>query len=83
MDANLLPAIAALEQLLWDFGLKPSVLEIKAADNKAELHCIIAKGHSRRVIETVFDHNDYRPKYEIIRGRFAENFPGVEVKYLI
>jgi len=76
-----------LEKLLWEFGLNDAVSKIQVApaeDNEnATLICIITKGNSGKVIATVFNEYDYFPKYSVIRERFQEIHPDVDVKYLI
>jgi len=79
--------IKALEKLLWEFGLSEAVssIQVASADNgeNPALICIITKGNSGKVIATVFNEYDYFPKYLVIRERFQEAYPNVDVKYLI
>jgi len=79
--------ISALEKLLWEFGLKDAVSSIQVAESEGQEHpaliCVVTKGNSGKVIATVFNEFDYFPKYVVIRERFQEAFPNVEVKYLI
>lgn len=79
--------ISALEKLLWEFGLKDAVSDIQIAEAEGQenpaLICVVTKGSSGKVIATVFNEFDYFPKYVVIRERFQEAFPNVEVKYLI
>jgi len=79
--------IKALEKLLWEFGLTEAVSNIQVApaegDENPALVCIITKGNSSKVIATVFNEYDYFPKYSVIRERFQEAHPNVDVKYLI
>jgi len=79
--------IKTLEKLLWEFGLKEAVSNIQVAPAEGEenpaLICIITKGNSGKVIATVFNEYDYFPKYSVIRERFQETYPNVDVKYLI
>ena len=79
--------IKALEKLLWEFGLTEAVANIQVApaensENPA-LICIITPGNSSKVTATVFNEYDYFPKYSVIRERFQETYPNVDVKYLI
>ena len=77
-------AVKALEKLLWDFDLTKSIDRIDIADGEpTALHCIVKKGNSNRIIATIFDEYDYRPKYVVIRERFQQDFPDIEVNYLI
>ena len=75
----------ALENLLWEFGLKDAVssIQVSEGDESPALICIVKKGNSGKVIATVFNEFDYFPKYVVIRERFQESYPNVEVKYLI
>ena len=79
--------IKTLEKLLWEFGLADAVSNIQVApaegDDNPALICIIKKGNSGKVIATVFNEYDYFPKYAVIRERFQESHPNVDVKYLI
>ncbi|MCL2287480.1 MAG: hypothetical protein FWC32_14100 [Firmicutes bacterium] len=79
--------IKTLEKLLWEFGLVDAVSNIQATpaegDDNPALICIIKKGNSSKVIATVFNEYDYFPKYAVIRERFQESHPNVDVKYLI
>jgi len=79
--------INALEKLLWEFGLKDAVSGIQVAEAEGQenpaLICVVTKGNSAKIIATVFNEFDYFPKYVVIRERFQEAFPNVEVKYLI
>ena len=75
--------IKALENLLWEFGLKDAVSGIQVDEETPALICIVSKGNSGKVIATVFNEFDYFPKYVVIRERFQQAFPSVEVKYLI
>lgn len=79
--------IAALEKLLWEFGLKDAVSNIQETPAEGQenpaLVCIITKGNSSKVIATVFNEFDYFPKYVVIRERFQESYPNVDVKFLI
>ena len=76
-----------LEKLLWEFGLSDAVSRIQVdtgeGDENPALICIITKGNSGKVIATVFNEYDYFPKYSVIRERFQEIHPDVDVKYLI
>jgi len=80
-------AIKSLEKLLWDFGLSKAIARIQVVEGDANtspaLHCIVERGNSSKVIATVFDEYDYRPKYVVIRERFQQSYPEVEVNYLI
>jgi len=80
-------AIKALEKLLWEFGLADAVSDIQTTPAEGQenpaLVCIIGKGNSGKVIATVFNEHDYFPKYVVIRERFQQDFPNVDVKYLI
>jgi len=73
----------ALENLLWEFGLKEAVTKIEEDQKNSALICIISKGNSGKVIATVFNEFDYFPKYVVIRERFQEAYPNVDVKFLI
>jgi len=77
---------AFLQDLLWEFGLADAVSSIQVApaeEDNPTLICIIKKGNSSKVIATVFNEYDYFPKYSVIRERFQEKHPNVDVKYLI
>ena len=81
---NYADAIKSLEKLLWDFDLSEAISSIQPVEGDSPaLHCIVKKGNSSKVIATVFDEYDYRPKYVVIRERFQQSFPDIEVKYLI
>ena len=77
----------ALDKLLWEFGLGDAVSSIQVApaengENPA-LICVVTKGNSGKIIATVFNEYDYFPKYSVIRERFQQDYPDVDVKYLI
>jgi len=76
-----------LNDLLWELGLKDSVEEIQAipaADGEnLALICVIKKGNSGKLIATVFNEFDYFPKYVVIRERFADVYPDIDIKFLI
>jgi len=73
-----------LNDLLWELGLKDSVEDIQIAEGEnPALICIIKKGNSAKLIATVFNEFDYFPKYVVIRERFAESHPDIDVKFLI
>jgi len=79
--------IKTLEDLLWEFGLGDAISSIQVepgegGENPA-LVCIVTKGNSGKVIATVFNEFDYFPKYVVIRERFQDAHPNVDVKYLI
>jgi len=79
--------VKELEKLLWEFGLGDAVSNIQVApaegsENPA-LICVVTKGNSSKVTATVFNEYDYFPKYSVIRERFQETYPDVDVKYLI
>ena len=77
-------AIKALEELLLDFSLSNVIERIQVEEGEPlSFHCIVKKGNSSKVIATVFDEYDYRPKYVVIRERFQQDYPDIEVKYLI
>ena len=77
-------AIKSLENLLLDFSLSDVIDRIQVEEGESlSLHCIVKKGNSSKVIATVFDEYDYRPKYVVIRERFQQDYPDIEVKYLI
>jgi len=77
-------AIKTLEKLLWDYGLSKAITSIQVVETGTPaLHCIVEKGNSSKVIATVFDEYDYRPKYVVIRDRFQQMHPGIDVNYLI